>query len=319
MNLSQLAYLDAVARCGSLTEAARELCVTQQAVSSGLSALERELGVRLFERTPGSVQPTAAGQETLSEARAALDAVARMRSRTARLRDDVRGTVSFAYATCTVGTSEGRHPNQSDLAAFTASKPNMTLRLFEAASDACLALVSRQTADIALVAGRPDDTVYGGVFLCDPELVLCVPAAHPFAARDGKLSYAELHGIAQFLPPDLNYSLRATDAACRAWGFEPHYTEMPPGETDQIGLVAAGQGVAFMPEGYEPALADMRVRLVHMRPKEACRVPLWLAWRTGEALGPAARALVDFLQGMFAQRESQASAQTRPTGTPRPI
>lgn len=157
------------------------------------------------------------------------------------------------------------------------------------------------------------------MFLCSRRLIPCVPTEHPFAERNGKLPYSELRDIAQFLPPDLNYSLRATDAACRAWGFEPHYTEMPPGETDQIGLVAAGQGVAFMPEGYEPALADMRVRLVHMRPKEACRVPLWLAWRTGEALGPAARSLVDFLQGMFARLESQASARTRPTGTPRPI
>lgn len=298
MNLSQLEYLDATCRCGSLTEAAREACVTQQAVSSGLAALERELGVCLLDRTPSGVRATPGGRELLPEAREALDAVRRLQSRATALREDLCGGLSFAYATCTVGTGE-RHPNQGDLAAFTANKPGVTLRLFEAASDACLALVSQGTADIALVAGRPDPAVYDAILLHSPELVLCVPAGHPFAARDGSLSYADLRGVPQFLPPDLNYSLRVTDKACRAWGFEPSYVETPPADGSQADHVAAGLGVTFVPEGYEAALSDKRVRLVHMYPEEACHVPLWLAWPLGRELAAATRALADYLKGMF--------------------
>lgn len=301
MNLAQLAYFDAACRKGSLTEAARDVFVTQQAVSSGISALERELGVRLLDRTVAGVRPTASGQELLPEVRAVLKAAARLRSKAAALHEDARGSVAFAYATCSIGTSE-RHPNQADLGTFTHNKPGLTLRLFETASDACLALVSQGTADVALVAGQPDPATFGGVFLQSPELVLCVPADHPFASRDGTLSYSELRGVPQFLPPDLNYSLHATDAACQTWGFAPTYVKASSAAGEnQVECVATGQGVAFMPDGHEPALADGRVRLVHMRPEEACHIPLWLAWSLARDTSPAVQAFIEFIRGLFAQ------------------
>lgn len=302
MNLSQLEYFDAACRHGSVTEAAQELCVTQQAVSAGLGALERELGVRLLERSPAGVRPTASGRELLHDVHATLNNIAQIKSHAARLRDDAHGVVSLAYATCTIGTDESRHPNQVDLAMFSNGRSNVTLRLFEAASDACLALVDQGTVDVALVAGQPDLSKYSGTFLCSPELVLCVPANHPFAGCDRTLSYSDLIDVPQFLPPDLNYSLKATDKACRAWGFKASYIEMPPSEGSQLDHVAAGRGVAFMPEGYEVALADKRVCLIHMRPEEACHVPLWLAWNRKHQLDTTAQALVAFLKGLFAQQ-----------------
>lgn len=303
MNLSQLEYFDAACRHGSVTEAAQELCVTQQAVSAGLGALERELGVRLLERDKTGVRPTANGQELLHNVHAALNAIAQIKSKAARLRDDAHGVVSLAYATCTIGTDGSRHPNQADLAMFSSGRSNMTLRLFEAASDACLALVDQGTVDVALVAGQPDLSKYSGTFLCSPELVLCVPIDHPFTTRDRALSYSDLLGIPQFLPPDLNYSLKATDKACRAWGFKASYIEMPSSEGSQIDHVAAGKGVAFMPDGYEAALADKRVCLIHMRPEEACHIPLWLAWNHKHRLNTATQALIAFLKGLFLQQQ----------------
>lgn len=300
MNLSQLAYLDAACRRGNLTVAAQDVCVTQQAVSLGIASLERELGLTLLDRTASGVRPTSAGKEVLADAHAVLDAAAHLRARAASLRGDMRGTVTLAYATCTIGTS-GRHPCQQELAMFAQDKPDLSLRLFEAASDACLALVAQGTADIALVAGQPSLSDFCGTFLRSPELVLCVPAAHPLASRSGEISYADLQGVPQFLPPDLNYSLRATDKACRAWGFSPSYIENIPAGKSQIDCVAQGMGVAFMPDGYEIALADERVRLVHVRPDEACHIPLWLAWSAGRELAPAVEAFRAYLKGLFAQ------------------
>ena len=302
MNLSQLEYFDAACRHESVTEAAQELCVTQQAVSAGLGALERELGIRLLERGATGVRPTANGRKLLHNVHTALNAIAQIKSQAVRLRDNAHGVVSLAYATCTIGTDESRHPNQAELAMFSNGRSNVTLRLFEAASDACLALIDQGTVDVALVAGQPDLSKYSGTFLHSPELVLCVPVDHPFTARNGTLSYSDLLGVPQFLPPDLNYSLKATDKACRAWGFKANYIEMLPSGGSQIDHVAAGKGVAFMPDGYEAALADKRVRLVHMCPEEACHVPLWLAWNRKQQLDTTAQALVAFLKGLFAQQ-----------------
>ena len=68
-----------VARLGSFSRAGEVLALTQPAVSPPVSALERQLGVRLLERGPGGPTPTEAGALLLAHA----DAIAR-RSASAR-------------------------------------------------------------------------------------------------------------------------------------------------------------------------------------------------------------------------------------------
>lgn len=62
----------AVAEERSFTRAAARLHVAQQAVSAQIRQLERELGVELLRRTTRHVEPTAAGEVFLADARAAL-------------------------------------------------------------------------------------------------------------------------------------------------------------------------------------------------------------------------------------------------------
>lgn len=72
---SMLLAFDAAARTGSFTGAARELNMTQSAVSKQIIGLEEHLGVRLFERRHHAVVLTAAGTGYAKEVRAALDIV----------------------------------------------------------------------------------------------------------------------------------------------------------------------------------------------------------------------------------------------------
>ena len=62
-NLHGLRVFEAAARHMSFTEAGRELCITQTAVSHQIKALEEELGVALFRRGPRRVTLTPAGRE----------------------------------------------------------------------------------------------------------------------------------------------------------------------------------------------------------------------------------------------------------------
>ncbi len=54
-----------LARVGSFTQAAKEMNLTQSAVSHAIKALERDLGCRLFDRMGRTVTITAAGQQLL--------------------------------------------------------------------------------------------------------------------------------------------------------------------------------------------------------------------------------------------------------------
>lgn len=66
-----------VARRGSFAAAADALCFTPSAVSQQIAALEREVGVRLFERSNHGVHLTDAGERLLGHVDALLDGLAR--------------------------------------------------------------------------------------------------------------------------------------------------------------------------------------------------------------------------------------------------
>ena len=78
MTLQQLKYADAVASCGSISEAARKCFVTQPTLTEAVRALEEELRIAIFTRSSRGVSVTREGEEFLASARQILDDAARI-------------------------------------------------------------------------------------------------------------------------------------------------------------------------------------------------------------------------------------------------
>jgi DNA-binding transcriptional LysR family regulator len=93
VDLEAVRTFAAVAEAGQFQKASADLSITQQAVSKRIAALERELGVRLFARTPRGAELTIDGQAFLPHARellrAAERAVASVRTGSRPLRVDI--------------------------------------------------------------------------------------------------------------------------------------------------------------------------------------------------------------------------------------
>lgn len=73
MTLQQLTYLVTVADCGNITEAAEKLFVSQPSLSTAISNLEKEMGIKAFVRSNKGVVATREGEELLSFARMLLE------------------------------------------------------------------------------------------------------------------------------------------------------------------------------------------------------------------------------------------------------
>ncbi len=69
MDMKSIKYFVHVADVGSITIAAKDLCIVQPALSRWIKRIEEELGVKLFERLPRGVQLTAAGHIYLEHCR----------------------------------------------------------------------------------------------------------------------------------------------------------------------------------------------------------------------------------------------------------
>ena len=81
MTLQQLKYADAVASCGSLSEAARQVFVTQPTLTEAIRTLEEELRIAIFTRSSRGVALTHEGEEFLASARLILDDAARIQEK----------------------------------------------------------------------------------------------------------------------------------------------------------------------------------------------------------------------------------------------
>ena len=155
MELRQLEYFVAVAEEANFTRAAERIHVAQPAVSAQIQRLEREIGQPLLDRTRRTVRLTAAGSAMLPHARAALAAVADIRTAMDELTELVRGTVS-------IGTVTSHNVDMPALLAdFHADFPNVEITLSTDNSAALIEKVRTGRLDAAIVSIGPHERPEG--------------------------------------------------------------------------------------------------------------------------------------------------------------
>jgi DNA-binding transcriptional LysR family regulator len=146
MELYQLKTFVAIAREGSLTRAAERVFTSVPAVSAQLKALEDELGVKLFERTPRGMSLTEAGRSLLDEAERTLSSAMRMRSAAEQIRGAAQGAVRFGTVTDPVSLRLG-----DVLVTLAERHPQVTLQLRQGLSYETLTAVQQGDLDCAYV------------------------------------------------------------------------------------------------------------------------------------------------------------------------
>jgi len=246
LNVVRLKVLKEVAYRGSFSAAATALSYTQSAVSQQIAALESEAGMALLERHPRGVSLTAAGQTLVGHAEgilARLDAAEASLSAIAGLRGGRLRVASFPTAGATLMPLA--------IATFRASYPDVELTLAEGEPEAIVARLRAGELDLALLFEFAGETLLGAdmartQLLVDP-MYLALPREHPLARKE-RLRLADLAEEAWVQTSSESPCARHVVRSCHAAGFEPNVAfESDDYQTVQ-GLVAAGVGVALIPE-----------------------------------------------------------------------
>jgi len=104
LNLRHLRAAAETARLGTISEAARAVHLTQPAVTQALSRLERQIGLALFERHSGGIEPTEAAHFLVPRITAALDLVGSPRVTMAEMHAFVALADAGSYGSASVAT-----------------------------------------------------------------------------------------------------------------------------------------------------------------------------------------------------------------------
>lgn len=272
VELRQLRCFVTVAEELHFGRAAARLHIVQPTVSQQVQRLERELEVKLFDRSPRRVLLTAAGERFLPAARAVLAAEQEARAVAARFRGPER--------TFRLGTVGGMGDRLDRIVgAFAQRAPQVRVELVALPVRERLAQVAEGTLDAAFLRS-PRGTVAGLRYLpgWDDELVAAVPAAHPVAAR-ARVALPDLAGL-QLRLPERQVNPALVDLVlgrCRQDGLQP--VQGPASATLQDTLAGIGSGgipawtvvyaanaerllsrrVAFRPFGPPPLVLPMAI------------------------------------------------------------
>ncbi|WP_371749463.1 LysR family transcriptional regulator [Streptomyces sp. NBC_01283] len=293
MELRQLEYFVAVADEGGFGRAAVRLHVVQASVSQQVARLERELGLRLFDRTTRRVGLTAAGERLLPEARAALAAAARVGHVAAEMLAAGEGILRLGT---TRAFAERVYPALDVLAEHV---PGLRVRLVQEARERRIGALRSGELDAALVRGGGPLPGLEMLTVWDDPLIVALPANHPLAAMP-RLEPADLAGLPLRLAPrernpafhDLVTGLLRTSGIDMPAG--PHFTTLQEtlaaiATDSDCSMRGAASWTVFDLVGDLPP-----ARRIAFRALLGARSPVSLAVRPGP-LSPAIRHLLNAL------------------------
>ncbi len=285
VDLLQVECFDAVLRTGSFRAAAIEVNLAQPSVSAHIGKLERELGLRLFDRGPAGTRLTAAGEQMVSHLRAFAASEGAIRRATAHIHQHVEQSLTvLSYRTGLINILPPAFRT------LDASFDPMRTRMIEAPRAAMVAGLIDGSCDVALDAPVGDVTDPGidtGVLIDLGEPALIGRPGHRLFDREDWVDLADIGDEPLVIQANL----------------EPFVLPLLPDRARRRVTVANDSSVvlALLDAGAELGIAGLGRRIVH-DPTIARRpiigsphVRLVVMTAAGTPLSPPAVALRDYL------------------------
>jgi DNA-binding transcriptional LysR family regulator len=293
LSAQRLRIFREVVERSSFSAAADALSYSQSAVSQAIATLEGEAGVSLIERDRRGVRPTHAGAALAAHAEGIL---ARMEAAEAELAA-IAGARGGRLRIASFPTA-GATLMPLAIARFSASHPGVDVTLAEGEPEEIAPRLRAGEFDLVLLfefEGVGERLVAGmrRFELLDDPLHLAVPRDHRLAGRK-RLRLEDLRDESWVQTSVASPCARHVVRSCHAAGFEPHVSfESDDYQTVQ-GLVAAGVGVALIPQlALSTLRKDIRIRALH--PASPLR-RVFAATPRGAAATPAVATMLDVLR-----------------------
>lgn len=177
VTLRQLRVFSVVARHLSFTRAARELHLTQPAVSQQIKLLEEQVGMLLFEHIGHRIYLTPAGVELLSYANQALDILRDAGEVLAAMRGLKRGVLKLG------AVSTAKYFAPTLLSAFTPAYPEVTIKFSAANREEIIRQLAANEVDLVIMGRPPRELQTIAEPFAKHPLVIVAAPNHPLAGK----------------------------------------------------------------------------------------------------------------------------------------
>lgn len=285
----QLQAFMAVYRLRKLSAAAAQLFVTQSAISVLIRQLEDGLGVRLFDRTTRSLQPTAAAREAVVVAERILRDLDTLSAGCRDARELRRGQISLVMTPTLAAMLL-----PAAIRAFSQAHPGIQVQVRDCAPDQFLPHIVGEQADFGI--GTPEhagDEVQLETLLRDHLALVCNPE-HTLARRT-RVRWKDLEGV-PVITGRAGYGVRhLVDTTAANAGVTLSVANEVSFQSTALWMVECGLAAAIMPTAYARAQGHASLQI---RPLQEPRVrrDVYVVTKRGRPLSPACEAFVSVLR-----------------------
>lgn len=302
MELSQLNYFRTVARTGNISQAARELFVTQPNLSRSIARLEGELGVPLFEHRKGKVVLNEYGRMFLSGVENVFGELNTCVQTVQRLYESNQNMLSLG---CSI---DGFLPDV--LQAFSQAHPEIGIHQFQGEPARLAQRLVERTLTLAVTPRPLNHSLLAFRLLGEMPYGLFLRRDHPLAAR----TEVPLEALAgePLICDASRLDARSLRSACRTHGFAPNVAYEVESTNLVYRLLEQGAGVALMPVSQMLRLrAILPDSPILVRPLAEGLPPasLGVCYHKGYALTDAANAFIDFAADLLRQEKIRLAAE----------
>lgn len=262
MEIEYLSEFTVIAKLGSFSRAAEELCISQSSLSKHMLTLERELGTPLLVRNSRNVALSPVGAQVLDMAcqisglKEQIFGVARQQKE----RD--RSSVSIASLPVMA-----QYQITGLLADFQQEFPSIALNVMECERQTLMELLESGKCELAFTRwGLEPTEELEALELYRDHLVAVVSREHPFAGRKSML-LRELEGVPLLFLDQQTGFQHLYSSLCRDAGFVPQISFTGHRPENIIDLAARNMGVALLMERHAEYVGNPNVAAIEITPR----------------------------------------------------
>lgn len=301
MDLRRLEIFAKVAELGSFSRAAEALFLTQPTISEHVRGLEDELGVQLLDRLGRGATPTRAGQLLLGYARRMLSLSREAHQALERFQGRVSGELVVGGSTI-----PGEYVLPAIIGRFKAKYPDVSISLLIGSTRQVSDWLEEGRVEVGVVGARPGTRVLEARELMADELVLVVPAGHPWAARKSA-TLAELQKAPMVVRERGSGSRQAVEHALEEAGVELSSLRVvgEMGSTQAVKqAVRAGLGIALLSKrAVEDECRAGLLACVKVKDLRIARA-FYLVVHRDRTRSPLAQAFIEFTESQASEAAS---------------
>jgi len=290
MELYQLKSFVTVADTGNLTQAAERLFTSQPAVSAHIKALEEQLNIKLFDRTPKGMRLTQNGITLREKAQLVLNASNDLKLKAQTLQGILTGQAKIGLNTDADYLKLAKWHHR-----LVSQYPSLKIQLTQGSSTELIKKVSSGQLDVSFFSGDNylEEIGYKELFTTNA-VIAASPKWKEQLENAGRKDLLKLPWI---YPEPLCIYHRFIKRLFEETDIEPHWVTSSATEDSTIALIKSGIGIAFIRDDEAATLLEKEEIVVY--PRESFSLPLRIAYLKSREQDSIIKALLEIIVAIF--------------------